>query len=109
MRGGAAEMSTIDRDSTEEGTVLIRDSLVATDWCHKTTFLGRLQLPTVLSMDEEDQKLILKEMHDWDGDQHEESPAEHFTFVFSEQKDYDSFLSVDNRNLKVFARFGVEH
>ncbi|KAM6920786.1 uncharacterized protein PEZ65_012678 isoform 1-T2 [Lycodopsis pacificus] len=102
----APELSTSDRESTEEVNVLLRDSLAAADWCRKTQFDGGFKVPAVLSMDEKEQE-ALQELHNCEDDPSEESPAELFTFVFDKQKDYEKFCTelVDKNNFKVFSRF----
>ncbi|KAM6894884.1 uncharacterized protein PEZ65_022495 [Lycodopsis pacificus] len=100
----APELSTSDRESTEEVNVLLRNSLAAADWCRKTQFDGGFKVPAVLSMDEKEQQEALQELHNCEDDPSEESPAELFTFVFDKQKDYEKFCTelVDKNNFKVF-------
>ncbi|KAL7396616.1 hypothetical protein ABVT39_011641 [Epinephelus coioides] len=90
------------------GNSLLRDCMTAADWCSKEKFDGRLQLPAVVSMDNEEQTETLSLLQRWGKDYgDEDSPAELFTFVFEKRKDYDKFCEklVDEKNYKVFARF----
>lgn len=86
---------------------LLKHVLAAADWCQKSKFEGAVKLPAVLSMDEEEKLEILQELESWEDAYDESSPAEMFTFVFEKKSDYEKFTEevVDNKDLKVFARF----
>ena len=85
----------------------LTDCIKAADWCSKRQFFGRVKLPGVLNMDEEEREETLRELQEENDYGDEDSPAEFFTFVFEQKKDYDTFCAnvVDGKNLKVFARF----
>uniref|UniRef100_A0A8P4FW34 Ubiquitin-like protease family profile domain-containing protein n=1 Tax=Dicentrarchus labrax TaxID=13489 RepID=A0A8P4FW34_DICLA len=107
-KGAPSARKTADKtDSTEEENILIQGSLAAADWCRTATFDGVLKLPAVLSMDKEERKEALQELETWDGDLDEGSPAELFSFVFTQKKDYDKFCGelIDKKNYKLFVRF----
>ncbi|ROJ64739.1 hypothetical protein DPX16_3761 [Anabarilius grahami] len=96
-----------DTESTEEKNLLIRDSRTAADWCSKRNWDGKIQFPTVLSMEKEEQIASKCKLQSWIGEYDESSPAELFTFVFEKKVDYDVFWTemVDKMKYRIFARF----
>lgn len=62
--------------------VLLRDVIVAADWCCQTQFKGALKLPAVLFMNEEEKK----ELHSWEDGHDESSLAELLTFAFKKER-----------------------
>lgn len=65
--------------------MFLRDAVVAADWCRKKQFEGALKLPAVLSMDEEEKNELLKELHSWEDERDESSPAELLIFAFKKR------------------------
>ncbi|XP_054592658.1 uncharacterized protein [Nothobranchius furzeri] len=105
---GKAEL-VINDDTPKESSILA-DTLAAAEWVKGTLFEGMVKVPSVLSMDEEEQQEVLEAVRSWNEDHDYESPAEHLTFAFENKKDYDKFCSfiIDEKNLKVFSRFEVQ-
>ena len=93
-----------------QDNILLRDAVIAADWCRQTQFDGVFHLPAVLSMDEDEKTKMLEDLHSWEGEWEESSPAELLTFAFQKKKDYEKFLEEmhDQKNLKLFARFEDE-
>lgn len=90
--------------------ILLRDTHVAADWCKNTAFKGRVQIPPILNMDEDKQMQVLQDLHYWEDEFDDDSPAGLFTFVFESKKDYDMFNEdlVDDKKLQLFAKFEEE-
>ncbi|XP_070403915.1 uncharacterized protein [Nothobranchius furzeri] len=105
---GKAELA-INDDTPKESSILA-DTLAAAEWVKGTLFEGMVKVPSVLSMDEEEQQEVLEAVQSWNEDHDYDSPAEHLTFAFENKNDYDKFCSfiIDEKNLKVFSRFEVQ-
>ncbi|XP_067307895.1 uncharacterized protein [Pseudorasbora parva] len=96
-----------DTESTDEENLLIRNGRTAAEWCSKRNWDGKIQFPTVLSMEREEQIESKCKLESWIGEYDECSPAELFTFVFEKKEDYEVFWTemVDKMKYRIFARF----
>nr|XP_055036496.1 uncharacterized protein LOC129423979 [Misgurnus anguillicaudatus] len=103
----AAQITSGDTESNEEENTFMRDIMAAVTWCNNTEFTAPLHVPSVLSMEKEEQNKALEKLHSWKGEFDESSPAELFTFVFNKRKDYEKFCYelIDEKRYRLFARF----